>query len=184
MPTPEVFYLHIQGKQQGPYTIPQIDHLLNSGLIAEETLYWREGLEQWQPVTTLVPLRRKANPWRKRLIQMGVAVIVLGVLQFFGSQVVLGWRETNQHEYTVHGAYWRARNIVRTDGLPEGAIVQFRGFSKAQVELQPPQGASVVLEGDVTLSSRETRVMAWSVPMTFDAHNAEWSGGPPQEVKR
>ena len=57
MLSPEVFYLHIQGEQRGPYTIPQIDHLLNSGLIAEETLYWREGLDQWQPVTSLVRLR-------------------------------------------------------------------------------------------------------------------------------
>ena len=37
----------------------------NSGLIAEETLYWREGLEQWQPVTTLVVRREVPNRWRK-----------------------------------------------------------------------------------------------------------------------
>jgi hypothetical protein len=184
MPTPEVFYLHIQGKQQGPYTIRQIDHLLNSGLIAEETLYWREGLEQWQPVTTLVPLRRKANPWGKRLVYLAITILALGVLQFFGSQVILGWRETNQHEYTARAAYWRARNIVRGGGLPDGSIVQFLGFSKAQVELQQPHAASVILEGEVTLSNGETRTMVWSVPMTFDAHNTEWNGGPPTEVTR
>jgi ferric-dicitrate binding protein FerR (iron transport regulator) len=184
MPTPEVFYLHIQGKQQGPYTIPQIDHLLNSGLIAEETLYWREGLEQWQPVTTLVPLRRKANPWRKRLIYLGLAIIALGLLQFFGSMVVVAWREINQHEYTALAAYWRARNIVRSGGLPDGAVVQFHGFSKAEVELQPPQGASVLLEGELTMSSGETRTVVWSVPLTFDAQNAEWNGGPAKEVTR
>ena len=50
MRSPEVFYLHIHGEQLGPYTVPQIDHLLNTGLIAEETLYWCEGLEQWAPV--------------------------------------------------------------------------------------------------------------------------------------
>ena len=184
MPTPEVFYLHIQGKQQGPYTVRQIDHLLNSGLIAEETLYWREGLEQWQPVTTLVPLRRKASPWRKRLLYLGLTIIALAVLKFFGSMVVIGWRETNQHEYTALGAYWRARDVVRGGGLPAGSIVQFRGFSKARVELQPPQAASVILEGEVTLSSGESRNVVWSVPMTFDAHNAEWNGGPPKELTR
>ena len=62
MISPEIFYLHLEGEQRGPYTAPQIDHLLNSGLIAEETLYWREGLEQWQPVTSLVKLRRPGNP--------------------------------------------------------------------------------------------------------------------------
>src|SRR3954467_1851581 len=102
MISPEVFYLHIQGEQRGPYTIPQIDHLLNSGLIAEETLYWREGLEQWQPVTSLVRLRRKVNPWGKRLVYLGSAAVVLFILEFFGSIAIAGWRETNQHEYTAH----------------------------------------------------------------------------------
>src|SRR6218665_1420739 len=117
MLSPEVFYLHIQGEQRGPYTIPQIDHLLNSGLIAEETLYWREGLDQWQPVTSLVRLRRKANPWIKPLLTLGVLIVLALILQFFGSVVVIGWRETNQHEYTSNAAYWRARSVVRADGL-------------------------------------------------------------------
>lgn len=184
MPTPEVFYLHIQGKQQGPYTIPQIDHLLNSGLIAEETLYWREGLEQWQPVTSLVPLRRKVNPWGKRILYLAITILVLAVLQFFGSMVVVGWRETNQHEYTPQAAYWRARSVVRSNGLPEGAIVQFHGFSTAQVELQQPHAATVLLEGDVTLSTGETHPATWNVPLNFDPQSGEWTGGPVQEGKR
>ena len=52
--SPEVFYLHINGEQRGPYTVQHIDHLLNSGLIAEETLFWREGLEQWQPTRSML----------------------------------------------------------------------------------------------------------------------------------
>ena len=71
MISPEIFYLHIHGEQRGPYTIPQIDHLLNSGLIAEETLYWREGLDQWQPVTSLVlssPVERRKYAVTGKLI--------------------------------------------------------------------------------------------------------------------
>jgi len=184
MISPEIFYLHIHGEQRGPYTAPQIDHLLNSGLIAEETLYWREGLEQWQPVTSLVKLRRPKNPWVKPLTILGLVLVLGAVGQFFGSVALLGWREANQHEYTEQGAYWRARSVVRSGGLPDGAIVQFHGFSKAHVELQRPLAASVVLEGDVTLNSGETHVTVWSVPMTFDSKNAEWNGGPPQEVAR
>src|SRR3954454_5664275 len=99
MPTPEVFYLHLCGEQRGPYTVPQIDHLLNSGLIAEETLYWREGLDQWQPVTTLVSVRRKANPWIKPLLILAAVLAGAFLLHFFGAVTLLGWREANQHEY-------------------------------------------------------------------------------------
>jgi len=182
MISPEVFYLHIQGEQRGPYTIRQIDHLLNSGLIAVETLYWREGLDQWQPVTSLVALRRKANPWRKTVFVLGIVLVVAAVLQFFGSIAVVGWRETNQHEYTPRAAYWRTRSVVREGALPEGAIVQFYNFAKAQVEWQPPQAATVLLRGDVTLRDGSTHATAWSVPMSFDFPSGEWSGGPVQEV--
>src|SRR5688572_13410315 len=182
MISPEIFYLHIQGEQRGPYTIPQIDHLLNSGLIAVETLYWREGLDQWQPVTNLVRLRRKANPWVRPLVGLGVALVVGAVLYFFGSIAVIGWQETNQHEYTERAAYWRARSIVRGSALPEGAIVQFRSFATAQVDLQPPHAAVVTVRGEVTLRADESRRMTWSVPMSFDDEAREWTGGPVREV--
>lgn len=177
MRSPEVFYLHIQGEQRGPYTIPQIDHLLNSGLIAEETLYWREGLDQWQPVTSLVRLRRKANPWRKPLVTLAILVVVAALLQFFGSVILIGWRETNQHDFTERAAYWRARSIVRNGALPEGALVQFEGFAEDEVELQPPAQAEVQLQGEVTLRNGETYEASWNVPMQFDAQAREWSGG-------
>ena len=176
MISPEVFYLHIQGEQRGPYTIPQIDHLLNSGLIPEETLYWREGLDQWQPVTSLVHLRRKVNPWIKPLI-------TLGIVRFFGPIAVVGWRETNQHEYTARAAYWRARSVVRSGGLPDGALVQFEGLAKAKVEMHPPQAATVLLRGEVTLRSGKIHPSVWSVPMSFDPQNAEWTGGPVQVIQ-
>ncbi len=178
MISPEVFYLHLQGEQRGPYTIPQIDHLLNSGLIAEETLYWREGLEQWQPVTSLVRLRRKANPWTKPLLILGLLLLLTAILQFFGSIILIGWRETNQHEYTERAAYWRARSIVRQNALPEGAIVEFDGFAEQEVELRPPTEAAVALRGEITLRNGESQQSAWSVPMTFDPRVREWSGGP------
>lgn len=180
MISPEVFYLHIQGEQRGPYTIPQIDHLLNSGLIAEETLYWREGLEQWQPVTSLVRIRRRQSPWGKRLFLLGILLAVAAVLQFFGSVALIGWKETNQHEYNARGAYWRARSVVRGSALPAGALVQFKGLPMAKVELVPPKAAMVILSGEVTLRSGESRPVTWSVPMNFDLE--EWTGGPVREV--
>jgi hypothetical protein len=183
MISPEIFYLHIHGEQRGPYTIRQIDHLLNSGLIAEETLYWREGLEQWQPVTTLVKLRRQANPWLKRLIILGFVLVVGFVVQFFGSTALLGWKEASQHEYTVSAAYWRARGSVRGASLAPDEIVEFNDLNNADVQMKPPADATVRLGGEVTAASGQTRKMTWVVPMKYDDKAREWTSGPVQEVK-
>jgi hypothetical protein len=182
MISPEVFYLHIQGEQRGPYTIPQLDHLLNSGLIAEETLYWREGLDQWQPVTSLVRLRKKKKPWVKSAMILVLLVALAVVVQFFGSVALLGWRETNQHDFTERSAYWRARGVVRNSGLPQGSLVEFRDFAAARVELQPPQTAVVVLSGQLSNPAGQYHSVTWRVPMTFDDQSREWTGGPVQEV--
>jgi hypothetical protein len=184
MISPEIFYLHIHGEQRGPYTIPQIDHLLNSGLIAEETLYWREGLDQWQPVTTLVTLRKKGKRWIKPLIALGVLLVLTAIGQFFGSVALLGWREANQHDYTEKAAYWRARGVVRNGTLAPGTVVEFGRFETARVEMHPPTGASVRLPGEVTEPDGKSRDVTWSVPMTFDAQGREWTGGAVQEEGR
>jgi hypothetical protein len=178
MISPEIFYLHIHGEQRGPYTIPQIDHMLNSGFIEEETLYWREGLEQWQPVTDLVKLRKRANPWLKRIMILGFLLMIGFFVQFFGSMFLLGLREVSQHEYTAQAAYWRARGVVRSSALPPGAVVEFDDFSPAQVELQPPQAATVRLGGEIIEQPGQSRKVTWSVPMQYDPKAREWNGEP------
>lgn len=180
MISPEIFYLHIHGEQRGPYTIPQIDHLLNSGLIAEETLYWREGLEQWQPVTSLVKLRRRANPWLKRVIILGFVLVFLFIGQFFGSTAMLGWREASQHDYTAQAAYWRARGVVRSGSLPAGTVVEFGDFTAPLIQMHPPTTAIVQLHGEITEQSGQTRRVIWNVPMEYDPKAREWNGGVPQ----
>ena len=182
MISPEIFYLHIHGEQRGPYTIPQIDHLLNSGLIAEETLYWREGLDQWQPVTSLVKLRRRANPWLKRLIILGVLLVFLVIGQFFGSTATLGWREVSQHDYTARAAYWRARGVVRSVALPPGTVVDFVDFTEPLVQMHPPTTAIVQLHAEITEQSGQTRRVIWNVPMEYDQKEREWNGGQPQVI--
>ena len=176
MISPEIFYLHLDGEQRGPYTIPQIDHMLNSGFIAEETLYWREGLDQWQPVTSLVKLRKRANPWLKRIIIFGFVLVIGFFAQFFGSIALLGWREASQHEYTAPAAYWRARGVVRGSALSPGAVVEFADFSPALVELQPTQAATVRLEGEIVEHPGQSRKMVWSVHMQYDPKAREWNG--------
>jgi hypothetical protein len=175
MTTPEVYYLHIHGEQRGPYTQPQVDHLLNSGLIAEETLFWREGLEQWQPVTSLVIRRVQPNRWTKPLIALGVIVALLIFAQFFGPITLIGWRETNQHDFTPRAAYWRARDAVRHGALDPGALVDFHDLAGAKVAMKAPAAAHVGLRGTVTGKDGTPRAAAWEVEMKFDPPSREWS---------
>jgi hypothetical protein len=181
MNSPEVYYLHISGAQRGPYTIRHIDHLLNSGLIAQETLYWREGLEQWQPVTQLVAVRVKPNPWRKFAWILGILLVLAVPARIFGPVVIDGWREANQHAFTAHAAYWRARDVVRNQALPDGALVEFGAFPEASVELREPDAALVRVKGRVTERGGQPRQAAWSVGMRFDPQGKEWTGAPVSE---
>lgn len=182
MTSPEVYYLHIQGEQRGPYTQPQVDHLVNSGLIAEETLFWREGLEQWQPVTSLVVRRVQPNRWVKPLVALGIAVVLLILGQFFGPITVIGWREANQHDYTPRGAYWRARDAVRNGGIPSGELVDFQSEENARIEMQPPHAARVRLRGQMTRGDGIPREAAWEVTVKFDPQTREWSRQSVQEL--
>lgn len=178
MNSPESFYLHLAGAQQGPYTIPQIDHLLNSGLIAEETLYWCEGLDQWQPVTSLVALRKKPKRWVKPVVAAVILLAVAVPVRIFGPVVVDGWHEANQHEFTEEAAYWRARDVVRTEITSQRMLVEFGDFDEAEVVLNPPASAQVKLRGVVTESAGNAVPLIWSVPMRFAEDDREWSGGP------
>lgn len=182
MISPEVFYVHVQGEQRGPYTIPQIDHMLNSGLIERETLYWREGMEQWQPVTELVIVREVPNPWIKPGIAAAVLLVLAILVRMFGPITLEGWRETNQHAYTAPAAYWRARDVVRSTALPKGSLVLFGEIGRAQVALEPPDGAVVTVRGEVTGANGKTVERGWRVPMKFDPKAREWTGGPAAEV--
>jgi hypothetical protein len=176
MTSQEIFYLHIQGEQRGPYTIRHIDHLLNSGLISEETLFWREGLEQWQPVTNLVARRAPQRSWKGIAIGAGIAVMLALLLHLFGPITVAGWRETNQHEFTSKAAYWRARDVVRNQAVPKGALVAFHEEEKAEVKLRGDAGANVLLQGELTEQSGRRRPATWHVELRYDRAIAEWVG--------
>jgi len=178
----EVFYLHIQGEQRGPYTVRHIDHLLNSGLIDEDAMFWREGLEQWQPVTQLVARRMPEERWRISRIWVAVAVVLALLLWVFGPITVEGWRETNEREFSNWSAYWRAREAVRSQKVPPGAFVEFEDFAKAKAELVGTDRANVLLRARLTDRNGQTRETAWSVELKHDRAAMEWSGVSANEI--
>ena len=182
MPSREAFYLHLSGEQRGPYTVPQIDHLLHSGLIGEETLYWREGLEQWTPVTDLVALRKRPNPWKRLILPAAILVPVLLLLGLFGPPLVDAWREATAQSFTVEDAYWRARDAVRHQGTPAGSVVTFERFKTAGVELLQGHRARVVLRGQIAPGDGAARNVTWRVQLPYDAEKGEWSTGAVETI--
>lgn len=183
MPSREAFYLHLSGEQRGPYTVPQIDHLLHSGLIGAETLYWREGLEQWTPVTDLVALRKPPNPWKRLIVPTAILIPLLLLMALFGPPLIDAWREATAQSFTMEDAYWRARDAVRHEAAPEGALVTFERFKTAGVELLQEQTARVVLRGQVAPSDGPARNVTWRVQLPYDAAKGEWAAGT-VEVER
>ncbi len=176
----EEYYLHVHGDQLGPYTLRQINHQLQIGLISGETLYWAENLEQWQPLTTLIPVRKKFQA--KKWAAIAAAVLIpLGALSwFFGPTVVDGWREQTQREFTPRGAYWAARGVVRRELATTQAVPQFLPFGSARVELGPENTAIVQLEGHVIPDVATNHAAAWKVRLRFNPAVRTWSPLPVQ----
>jgi hypothetical protein len=172
----EAFYVHVDGEQKGPYTVRHLDHLLNSGLIPAETLYWTEGLAQWLPITDLIPLRKKPRIWKKLGWAASVLAVIGALAWFFGPTLADGWRENTQREYTATGAYWSARGAVRSSGIPSGKVVQFAPESAAQVTLVPPASADVLVRGNVIGAGGASKT-SWRVRLSFNSLRCEWLPG-------
>ncbi len=175
MRSSEVFYLHIDGEQRGPYTIQHIDHLLNSGLINEDALFWREGLEQWQVVTDLVERRRPKNRWKWPLLLLSVLLVLGSLIYFLGPITSEGWREIYQHNYSQEAGYWRARDAVRTYCVPKDGFVVFDPFPTAEVQLGADSRAVVVVRGTLYRAGGSSRSTAWRVQLRFKKDTREWS---------
>lgn len=174
----EEFYLHVHGDQLGPYTLRQLNHQLQSGLISGETLYWSENLEQWQPLTHLIPIRKKIKPWKLAAFLAAVLLPLLCGAWFFGPTVVDGWREQTQREFTPEAAYWAARGVVRQELAAAKTAPHFLPFGAARVEIGTDGTAVVQLEGHVLDGEASKHPAAWKVRLRFDAAVRTWSPLP------
>ena len=173
----EVFFIYHNGEQRGPYTAAQVNHLHRCDFIDDDTLYWREGLEQWQPVGQIV-LRRK----RKRRvlfwsILLGVLAAIALFLLLFGPVTAERWREMTSGDFTPESAWWHARGLVR-DQLPKDTDVRFDPFATAQVTLANRDSATVILGGALTQSSGAAEHGAWRVLLRYDENHGIWASAP------
>lgn len=61
IPQSVLYYLAINGKQQGPYTKEQIDSLITRDATVVNLLAWKAGMNTWQPLNTFVEFASNGN---------------------------------------------------------------------------------------------------------------------------
>lgn len=65
IPSDTTYFLAINGAQQGPFTMPQLQQMVQQGTLTPTTLVWTQGMAQWTPaqsVATLASLFRGQTP--------------------------------------------------------------------------------------------------------------------------
>ena len=175
----EVFFIYHNGEQRGPYTARQINHLHHCGFIDDDTLYWREGLEQWQPVAEIVLRRRRRNRVLIWSVVGGIVAVIALFFSLFGPPTADAWRELTSGDHTQESAWWRARGLVR-ERLPKGGVIQFDPFADARVDLHDGDRATVLLGGALTLPGAAAERADWKVLLRYDADHGKWVAAPRQ----
>ncbi len=177
----EMYFLYLDGVQRGPYTVSQIGHMVNSGIVHPDALFWCEGLDQWQPVAQLITPKEEIQKRRIRLsfgviLYLGVGVLIL--LSVYPS-LKQGWREQHQVEKTAQGAYWRARGVLR-EHLGWFSSVSFADYQSPDVRFHG--------EGDALVDLHLERVTAgkpahWKVRVHYDDRLKMWVPAENAEIQ-
>ena len=170
----EVFFIYHNGEQRGPYTAKQINHLYQCGFIDDDSLYWREGLEQWQPVPQIVLRRRKRNRLLVWSIILGVLAAIAFFVALFGPVTANAWRELTSGDFTGESAWWRSRGLVREHVAKDGTI-EFDPFPDAKVTMHGRDGATVILGGTILHPGGDREHAEWRVLLRFDADRGMWT---------
>ncbi len=171
----ERYFLYVDGSQRGPYTVSQIGHMVNSGIVHSEAMFWCEGLDQWQPVTQLIV--PKAEVKRRRIHLSAKTLSVLGgflaVFWICLPTLRQGWMEQHEVEKNAPAAYWRARGVLR-ESLGWFAGVHFREFDPSMVLLSEPNRATVELEAQIAPMFGAQRSGRWKVELVYDTRLQMW----------
>ena len=173
----EVFFIYHNGEQRGPYTVKQVNHLHRCAFIDDDTLYGREGLEQWQPISQIVLRRRRRNRLLIWSVALGIAAVVALLMWLFGPVTLDAWRELTSGDFTGESAWWRSRGLIRDQFAKDGTI-RFDPFSEAQVALHDHDGAAVTLGGTIFQPGGKSERAAWRVLLRYDAGRGMWTPAP------
>lgn len=174
----EEFYIRAHGEQKGPYTFPQLKRLYEKNLLAAETLYWQDGMEQWQPIAQLCESPKKERGRnilrinRKLVLTLAVLAIALGA--YFAPAFREAWKETTARGFTRQAAYWKARGFVRDELRKENATVVFDRFDPTAVELLNETGAMVSLVGTVYRADGGQTRSGWRAGLQINPKSKKW----------
>jgi len=58
----QIYYIYYNNHQHGPYVLEQIRGMWNSGTITADTLFWQEGMTDWQEIKHLMLANRPSIP--------------------------------------------------------------------------------------------------------------------------
>ncbi len=97
----EIWYIAINGQQQGPFSQAHIQQSLVGGIYSQETLVWRQGFSAWQPISqTPELLAASASPSPPLPQNMGPATHEIDY-EIFGNEMQFVEIELDTQESTV-----------------------------------------------------------------------------------
>jgi uncharacterized RDD family membrane protein YckC len=81
-----MYYVLLNGTQTGPYSLDQLKELWKENKVNAETLFWQEGMAEWQPLSPMLNLVTDATHFRiiggfwARLGAYMIDTLILGAL--------------------------------------------------------------------------------------------------------
>ena len=181
----EMYFLYLDGVQRGPYTVHQIGHMVNSGIVHSDALFWCEGLDQWQPVTQLITPKSEVHRRRLRWSAgtLGTAAMLLVFTWMMVPILRQGWREQHQVDPTPKAAYWRARGVLR-EHLGRLNPIAFNEFLPEDVQMKGSARATVDLGVQPWMPGSHKEPVRWRVEVLYDSRLKAWVPGEASPVRR
>ena len=57
----EIYYLHLDDEQKGPFTIGQLQEMWKAGIITMKTPFWNKVIGEWKMLDSILELLEPSN---------------------------------------------------------------------------------------------------------------------------
>jgi hypothetical protein len=145
-------YLTKQGKQHGPYSVAQVQTMLNDGSSLWTDFAWYSGLSNWVPLSQVPGLSGPGASAASGPVQRPVLVWIISLFYFvwmpfsLGSALLIYWRIHQNHYASAVGFYDYLLPTLLSICLSLAWAIQFFRLKKNSIYLlMGSLGLSVVL---------------------------------------